>query len=527
MAVLAGEFLCPICSARLRMQQRGHSELCIDCPECHTPLRVVRNERGELDVQQGSISAEIPVLARKPALRETAIPWIVVGVLCLALGGSWWAFGSASVSEEPAPSTANTNPADTRDEAPAANVAASLPIGPQPSGATEEPAVGEANAEPAQHPFALKLQGLGTRVTAYREPRGHFPPALWEQTGSPPGRAFSWLAGLDPTLERDASLLPQWNLPWDDPLNDRFVRRKRDDLLNPEIPLQVGGDRYPASHVVGIAGVGPRAAELPLSDPRAGIFGWNRTTRMDDVKDGLSQTLLATGVTGKLTSWADGTASVRAFTQEPCINGPDGFGTGQSNGMYVLLADGSVRFLNRTTAPTIVRRMAAMADGLPLDASLPGEPGETRPEVASPNPMPKPAETPAETAAASPGNGQSPSPAPETPAEQPLRPLQPAPKSPPIDLVARLGQTVLAYQLTTAAPLEEVLAELEALIAVRIEFDEARIPADSAARRQLVGLSRKNSTYGDLLRDVLEKTPFRFEPREDRLMIVPRENASE
>ncbi|MEZ5948040.1 MAG: hypothetical protein R3C12_02135 [Planctomycetaceae bacterium] len=43
----------------------------------------------------------------------------------------------------------------------------------------------------------------------------------------------------------------------------------------------------------------------------------------------------------------------------------------------------------------------------------------------------------------------------------------------------------------------------------------------------MVGLSRKNSTYGDLLRDVLEKTPFRFEPREDRLMIVPRENASE
>ncbi|MEZ5948041.1 MAG: hypothetical protein R3C12_02140 [Planctomycetaceae bacterium] len=454
MAVLAGEFLCPICSARLRMQQRGHSELCIDCPECHTPLRVVRNERGELDVQQVSISAEIPVLARKPALRETAIPWIVVGVLCLALGGSWWAFGSASVSEEPAPSTANTNPADTRDEAPAANVAASLPIGPQPSGATEEPAVGEANAEPAQHPFALKLQGLGTRVTAYREPRGHFPPALWEQTGSPPGRAFSWLAGLDPTLERDASLLPQWNLPWDDPLNDRFVRRKRDDLLNPEIPLQVGGDRYPASHVVGIAGVGPRAAELPLSDPRAGIFGWNRTTRMDDVKDGLSQTLLATGVTGKLTSWADGTASVRAFTQEPCINGPDGFGTGQSNGMYVLLADGSVRFLNRTTAPTIVRRMAAMADGLPWmppspeNQEKPGRRWHRRTRCPSqPRHQRKPLLLLPGMARARPRAGD--------PCRTTVASLAACPKSPPIDLVARLGQTVLAYQLTTAAPLKK------------------------------------------------------------------------
>ena len=50
------------------------------------------------------------------------------------------------------------------------------------------------------------------------------------------------------------------------------------------------------THYVGVAGVGADAATLPLSDPRAGVFGYDRKTSLRDIKDGHSTTMLLTEV---------------------------------------------------------------------------------------------------------------------------------------------------------------------------------------------------------------------------------------
>jgi len=522
MAKLVGEFLCPTCKARLRIQQAGQAEATLPCPECGEMLRVQRTDDGRLKAVVGQPA--VPESLLPPPPKKS--PWgaVLTGLLVIvAVAGGWYAVnqsGSAPAPEE-------TEQIVDQDETPEAKG----PVQPEPE--PTEPAPPETptvDDSAPQHPFAEKLNQLGNRIAQYREEAGTFPPALWEHSGPPTGEEFSWLAGLDPALKSDATLLPQWNLAWDNPLNERFVRRKREDLLNPDIRLQASPDRYPASHVVGVAGLGDDAPQLPVDHPRAGIFGWNRSTRVEDVKDGLSNTMLAVGVTGKLHSWAAGTGSVRAFTMEPYINGPDGFGTGQKEGMHVLMADGSVKFVSKQTSPVIIRRMAAMADGLPLDADVPGEPGETvvaeKPEEPTPAPKPegdsKPAPPPMTVE-----NDPADNPTKKTDGvPQPTEPNEPEmiETKPAVDFDKVLGETVLVYQLTSDAPLEQVLAELEALIGVRIDFAAKQIPVDDPRRQLPVSVDRKNVSYGDLLRDVLDSTPLTYELERDFIAIIPADN---
>ena len=55
---------------------------------------------------------------------------------------------------------------------------------------------------------------------------------------------------------------------------------------------------------------------------------------------------------------AGGEATVRGLTQRPYINGPDGFGSGQPDGMLAGMADGSVRFLTKNMAPVVLEQLA-------------------------------------------------------------------------------------------------------------------------------------------------------------------------
>ena len=43
---------------------------------------------------------------------------------------------------------------------------------------------------------------------------------------------------------------------------------------------------------LGVAGLGPNAADLALGDPRAGVFGHDRRTALAAIRDGASNTLL-------------------------------------------------------------------------------------------------------------------------------------------------------------------------------------------------------------------------------------------
>jgi hypothetical protein len=162
--------------------------------------------------------------------------------------------------------------------------------------------------------------------------------------------------------------------PWDAPANNPPVYLVRDYPGNGGEPVfnervfdvlaflcPANPDRgEPASasptHYVGIAGVGKAAAELPLSDPRAGFFGYDRTLTMRDMKRGLGAILmLAEG--GKGGPWtAGGRTTVRG------VEGSDlGEGWSYHGDPHFAFADGSVRPLRGSISPNVFEALAVIA----------------------------------------------------------------------------------------------------------------------------------------------------------------------
>jgi prepilin-type processing-associated H-X9-DG protein len=119
-------------------------------------------------------------------------------------------------------------------------------------------------------------------------------------------------------------------------------------------------------HYVGIAGVGADAPSLATGHPRDGIFGYDRQTRMVDIADGTSTTMMLAETTFANGPWtAGGPATVRGLDQgrQPYLGLGRQFGGAHPGGAMVAFADGSVRFLPETIAPTVFEAIATIAGG--------------------------------------------------------------------------------------------------------------------------------------------------------------------
>jgi hypothetical protein len=410
-------------------------------------------------------------------LSPAGIGWIVAGSIGLLLVGS---FLLGPGREDP--------PADVSAADQPARTAESVDVADAGPAADPQPTVEE------------RLLTLSRWIEAWLDEHGTIPSTADRASELPPGERLSWQSILVAEQIAPADV-PQWERAWDDPLNDRFVRRRVDPLLNPNVEQPTGIHGYPATHFAGVAGVGADAAELAKRHPRAGIFGHDRATTRADISDGLANTMMVAGVQQELESWAaNGAGTVRPFAREPYINGPDGFGTGQEEGMHVLMADGRVRFLSRDTDPAIIRRMAAMADGLPLDPSVSGEPGDSE-SVGVPQ---------AADAAAHPR--MPPDPFGETGA--PDRPIDVllAPDPPLVDVAGVLEFPVAEYAQATPVSLLDLLYQWEEMAGIPIDatpLDEDRTALDRL--RQNVTLNMTDTTLGEILTKLLAEGGLRYE----------------
>ena len=459
------QFACPQCGARLRLKDKSFAGRTVNCPDCREPITIQLAADGSLtgitasqDATTGSGHAPPPGAARssagRSALRRVSpalAAWLIaLGCLAALL---FYVFGSGSEQTSPEPPDVAQADAQSQEQPP-------------------EP------APPAETPEA-RLTVLARHITAYRDGQNLFP-STPVQPGIPADKQFGWMADLA-AAQSLTGLRPDWDDAWNDPVNDRFVRQRIETFQNPNIKALTGPAGHPVSHFAGIAGVGADAAGLPTGHPRAGIFGTLRTTRPEDVQDGLSSTMMVAGVQTQLDSWAaNGRATVRPLSAEPYFDGPDGFGTGEQGGMSVLMADGSVRFLSADTDPRLMRRMAAMADGLPLDLKVPGEPGE-----ASKEPPSVALETP-------------PSTVPDGPDAEPIDvPL--AVDEPLFDMDAALGQPIVEFNQSTPRPVGEILQLIAELAGVAV--DTTRLDAASSARLEDVTTFALQKTT---VRDVLD-----------------------
>lgn len=452
------EFPCPQCQSRLRLKDRSLIGTRWRCPECLSDLEI-------RDAGEGRVEASMAVdstVKASTTIRRGISPQTAGGLVAAVLVAGIATF----VFWDPQPAVDPT-------------VAAPGAIPPDPP-AMEHP---QPQPDPVD-PVEPQLKAVGVWLTNHHDKHGAFPAGVI--TGEiPANERLGWLAQYREETEPTETVHAVPTLGWRDPANEPFVRRRAASLLNPQVSAVASDDGFPASHYVGVAGVGADAAQLAKSHPRAGVFGIDRRTTRDDIKDGTANTLMVMGVEAHPPAWADGGNTVRGLTAEPYFGGPDNFGTGQADGMHVLMADGSVKFLSKDTDPRLMRRMAAMADGLPLDANVPGEPAD---------PVTKP--TPAEVAA-----GHAPA------ADDPPITVEVAPEQQGYDVERGLAVVVTKFELKTPVPLRTLLRQFVEMSALPIDLTQVQ----NDPRLDLpITLDLKDTTLHAILSTALAQAQLEF-----------------
>jgi hypothetical protein len=196
--------------------------------------------------------------------------------------------------------------------------------------------------------------------------------------------------------------------------------------------------------------------------------------------------------------------------------------------MMVLKADGSVQEFSAKTDPRILRRMAAMADGLPLDPKVPGEPGEKSREpsaldrltasVAKLQPTPAGATSlDAAKKAPGPAGPRAPIGAARPPAKKPgMAASAPAPK---VDVSAALAQRVVRFEQRKPVPMRDLLNSLEELVTVPIRGDQHEIHDLDDLMQTPVSLELENTTVAAILEAVLTPARLTFQVRADAIQL--------
>lgn len=524
---LPARFPCPECRAPLRLRDRRYVGAVFACPECGANLKlreladgvadVCRAEQGaEAQPAQGGDAAKVrgtrsaitpsetpesPLIP--PERAAVALPaWLTSpvtiswGVACL--------FGCVFLWLAWRPSGAPVDVAQPLQNPPGSDRPQQELVEQNP-----QPTAAPWRAQPQDSP-EQRLQRLGAGLAEFESRFGEWPRGT-QVAGRPlPAEGWSWQAQLEARLsEHPQARNFVADRLWSDPASERFVRRQVPEFINPSVRQPVGEQGYPTTHFVGSGGLGADGPTLAVTQPRAGLFGWNRTTRAADVTDGLAQTIAVLGVESQLGSWAEGgRATIRPLTAEPIIRGPDGFGTGTPDQMLVLMADGSVRTITPQTDPRLVRRMIAISDGLPLDLKVPGEPGDAPP----PSPAPSAVHVPPVV--------MNPPDEPPVSATVATNPPIPAVKRPPIGPL--LAQPLLGISQTAPRPRRELLTIVEDLLGRPIAWEAAELGTAAAALQEPIVLPLTGGTVGELFTHILAGTGLTYvvEPEAVRLIRV-------
>jgi len=221
------------------------------------------------------------------------------------------------------------------------------------------------------------LKQTSLTMHSFHDIHQYCPPATLYEL-SPPEQSLSWLVALLPYVEQDA-LYGRIDLEkgWQEKENQDAARTMVPTFSCPSHPNLGGqGEPYLASYV-GMAGVGVDAPWLPLGDPRAGFFGYQRRITFKDVTDGTSNTMMIIETGFNNGPWtAGGPPTVRGIDEEdtPFIGEGKQFGIKhrsdkffRTNPLLALAAmgDASCRTLSESIQPETLRAMATIAGGEP------------------------------------------------------------------------------------------------------------------------------------------------------------------
>jgi hypothetical protein len=162
--------------------------------------------------------------------------------------------------------------------------------------------------------------------------------------------------------------------PWNRDFNGSLARVRIGILTCPNAtPVESKAPKPTTS--IGIAGLGKDAPMLPKTDARAGIFGYDRQTRLADIKDGAANTMMLAESGRAFGSWLQGgAATVRGLdpTKKPYIGPGRQFGGLHEGVVVVAIADGSVRVVSESIDPKVFEALSTIAGGEQVPAGWVG-----------------------------------------------------------------------------------------------------------------------------------------------------------
>jgi flagellar basal body-associated protein FliL len=177
---------------------------------------------------------------------------------------------------------------------------------------------------------------------------------------------------LSGTIDRDVAWFDEKNLPAAEAWVPEFlVPSYPQPSWRASSPLVHDGRTLGGTNFVAIAGIGYDAPRYNPANPadakRVGIVGYDWGSKLEEVTDGLSNTIfLMQTPPGLSQPWiAGGGATVRGLNEKDPMRGfRHNFGTpnGQE-GTYALMADGSVRFISGKISPAVLLAMSTRAGG--------------------------------------------------------------------------------------------------------------------------------------------------------------------
>jgi DNA-directed RNA polymerase subunit M/transcription elongation factor TFIIS len=234
---------------------------------------------------------------------------------------------------------------------------------------------------------------LAAALQAYFDEKGHFPrgaalrsPDAQRVLDWRPDQRLSWMPELLPYLANGEykDISPDPNKSWYEDLKNikagvtvipQFVMPMKSEydlsfyVTYPNLPVKTS-NTWAATHFVGMAGVGLDAAEYRADDPATaklrGVFGYDRETKKEDIKDGLSQTIVLIQVPPEPKSpWlAGGGSTVRGVSEDlDCVKPFVSTEYQGKRGTFAIMADGKVRFIPENINPKTFQALCTIAGG--------------------------------------------------------------------------------------------------------------------------------------------------------------------
>jgi hypothetical protein len=237
------------------------------------------------------------------------------------------------------------------------------------------------------------------QAALFRQPGRERAGYTWE-----PDKRISWMAQLLPYLGHEAlhkEIDPKQS--WDDKQNLFVARTLVPEFQDPSYPKTSQYVNYPGvlldvatTHFVAVGGIGEDAAADSDQDPEAakrlGAFGYNRSTPLSSLERGASQTAVVIQVPPEYAGpWmAGGGSTVRGIPENDSVKPFICAEYNGQKGTFVLMADGSVRFVSSKISPEAFRAMftikgkAALKDDEWQSVPEGGMKARPRPDAAKP-----------------------------------------------------------------------------------------------------------------------------------------------